>query len=290
METTQDIKTSSLTSIQDAWATLQAHAQNGTPLEPAAYRLAFADPEFLLRPETRGVRFQLELLKPDLDLSAAGVHSTVVVYGSARFVAPDEAAQQLASARTSGDAAALAAAELAVRNAVYYAQAREFARLVATHSERQRAEDRLFICTGGGPGIMEAANRGAHDVGMPSVGLNIALPHEQHTNAYVTPYLAFKFHYFALRKMHFMMRAKALVVFPGGFGTLDELFEVLTLVQTRKARPVPIVLCGSSYWSRLLNLDMLVEEGAIAPEDLQLYRVVDTPAQAWDAIQSFYRL
>ena len=290
METTQDIKTSSLTSIQDAWATLQAHAQNGTPLEPAAYRLAFADPEFLLRPETRGVRFQLELLKPDLDLSAAGVHSTVVVYGSARFVAPDEAAQQLASARTSGDAAALAAAELAVRNAVYYAQAREFARLVATHSERQRAEDRLFICTGGGPGIMEAANRGAHDAGMPSVGLNIALPHEQHTNAYVTPYLAFKFHYFALRKMHFMMRAKALVVFPGGFGTLDELFEVLTLVQTRKARPVPIVLCGSSYWSRLLNLDMLVEEGAIAPEDLQLYRVVDTPAQAWDAIQSFYRL
>jgi len=290
METTQDIKTSSLTSIQDAWATLQAHAQNGTPLEPAAYRLAFADPEFLLRPETRGVRFQLELLKPDLDLSAAGVHSTVVVYGSARFVAPDEAAQQLASARTSGDAAALAAAELAVRNAVYYAQAREFARLVATHSERQRAEDRLFICTGGGPGIMEAANRGAHDVGMPSVGLNIALPHEQHTNAYVTPYLAFKFHYFTLRKMHFMMRAKALVVFPGGFGTLDELFEVLTLVQTRKARPVPIVLCGSSYWSRLLNLDMLVEEGAIAPEDLQLYRVVDTPAQAWDAIQSFYRL
>ena len=290
METTQDIKTSSLTSIQDAWATLQAHAQNGTPLEPAAYRLAFADPEFLLRPETRGVRFQLELLKPDLDLSAAGVHSTVVVYGSARFVAPDEAAQQLASARTSGDAAALAAAELAVRNAVYYAQAREFARLVATHSERQRAEDRLFICTGGGPGIMEAANRGAHDVGMPSVGLNIALPHEQHTNAYVTPYLAFKFHYFALRKMHFMMRAKALVVFPGGFGTLDELFEVLTLVQTRKARPVPIVLCGSNYWSRLLNLDMLVEEGAIAPEDLQLYRMVDTPAQAWDAIQSFYRL
>lgn len=290
METTQDIKTSSLTSIQDAWATLQAHAQNGTPLEPAAYRLAFADPEFLLRPETRGVRFQLELLKPDLDLSAAGVHSTVVVYGSARFVAPDEAAQQLASARTSGDAAALAAAELAVRNAVYYAQAREFARLVATHSERQRAEDRLFICTGGGPGIMEAANRGAHDVGMPSVGLNIALPHEQHTNAYVTPYLAFKFHYFALRKMHFMMRAKALVVFPGGFGTLDELFEVLTLVQTRKARPVPIVLCGSSYWSRLLNLDMLVEEGAISPEDLVLYRVVDTPAQAWDCIQRFYRL
>ena len=290
MESTQDIKESSFASIRDAWATLQAHAQHGTPLEPAAYRLAFADPEFLLRPETRGVRFQLELLKPDLDLSAAGVHSTVVVYGSARFVSPEQADQQLANARASGDATAIAAAELARRNAVYYAQAREFARLVATHSERQRAEDRLFICTGGGPGIMEAANRGAHDVGMPSVGLNIALPHEQHTNAYVTPCLAFKFHYFALRKMHFMMRAKALVAFPGGFGTLDELFEVLTLVQTRKARPVPIVLFGSAYWGRLLNLDMLVEEGAISPEDLVLYRVVDTPAQAWDCIQRFYRL
>ena len=172
----------------------------------------------------------------------------------------------------------------------YYAAAREFARIVAEHSLHQQPQDRLFICTGGGPGVMEAANRGAHDVGVPSVGLNIGLPHEQQTNPYVTPYLAFKFHYFALRKMHFMMRAKALVAFPGGFGTLDELFEVLTLVQTRKVRRVPIVLFGKSYWSRLLNLEMLVEEGAIASEDLQLYQLVDEPAQAWKVIQQFYGL
>ena len=290
MESTQDIKESSLASIHDAWATLQAHAQNGTPLEPAAYRLAFADPEFLLRPETRGVRFQLELLKPDLDLSAAGVHSTVVVYGSARFVSPEQADQQLANARASGDATAIAAAELARRNAVYYAQAREFARLVATHSERQRAEDRLFICTGGGPGIMEAANRGAHEGDGISVGLSIALPMEEAANPYITPALSFKFHYFALRKMHFMMRAKALVAFPGGFGTLDELFEVITLVQTRKAKPVPIILFGSDYWKRLIDMDVLVAEGAISPEDLNLFQYVDDPQAAWDIIRDFYAL
>ena len=290
MESTQDIKESSRASIYDAWATLQAHARNGEPLEPAAYRLAFADPEFLLRPETRGIRFQLELLKPDLDLTAAGVHSTVVVYGSARVIEPELAESQLAAARADGDAAAVAMAERALRGSRWYALSREFARLVATHSQNQRAEDRLFICTGGGPGVMEAANRGAHDAGMPSVGLNIALPHEQSTNAYVTPYLAFKFHYFALRKMHFMMRAKALVAFPGGFGTLDELFEVLTLVQTRKVKRVPIVLFGRDYWSCLLNLDMLVEEGAIAAEDLELYELVDDPQEAWAAIKRFYRL
>ena len=288
MESTQDIKESSRAAVVDAWATLQAHARNGEPLSPDAYRLAFADPEFLLRPETRGIRFQLELLKPDLGLAAAGVNNTVVVYGSARVIAPDVAEAQLAAARATGDTVALGLAENAVRGARYYAAARAFARIVAEHSLHQQPADRLFICTGGGPGVMEAANRGAHDVGVPSVGLNIGLPHEQHTNAYVTPYLAFKFHYFALRKMHFMMRAKALVAFPGGFGTLDELFEVLTLVQTRKVRRVPIVLFGKSYWSRLLNLQMLVEEGAIAAEDLQLYDVVDEPEEAWDVIQRFY--
>lgn len=290
METTEDLKQSSRTPVIDAWAALQAHADRGEPLAPAAYRLAFADPEFLLRPETRGIRFQLELLKPDLELAAAGIHSTVVVYGGARFIAPDVAEQQLADARTGGDAAAIARAERALRTAHYYAEAREFARLVARYSQQQRPEERLFICTGGGPGVMEAANRGAHDIGIPSVGLNITLPHEQQTNPYVTPYLAFKFHYFALRKMHFMMRAKALVAFPGGFGTLDELFEVLTLVQTKKVRPVPIVLFGRNYWRRLLNLEVLVEEGAIAPEDLALYHVVDAPEEAWDVIRRFYGL
>ena len=260
------------------------------PTQPNSYRLAFADPEFMSRREVRGIRFQLELLKPDLGLAAAGVNNTVVVYGSARVIAPDVAEAQLAAARASGDAAALGLAENAARGARYYAAAREFARIVAEHSLHQQPQDRLFICTGGGPGVMEAANRGAADVDVPSVGLNIALPHEQSANPYVTPELTFKFHYFALRKMHFLMRARALVAFPGGFGTLDELFEVLTLVQTRKARPVPIVLFGRDYWSRLLNLDMLVDEGAIAPEDLALYEVVDTPEEAWEVIRAFYRL
>ena len=290
MDSTQDIKDSTRSPLADAWAELQAHADRGEPLQPDSYRLAFADPEFLLRPETRGIRFQLELLKPELALTAAGVHSTVVVYGGARFVAPEIAQEQLAAAQASGDTQALALAERAVRTSRYYQASRDFARIVATYSLRQPQEEKLFICTGGGPGMMEAANRGAADVDVPSVGLNIALPHEQSANPYVTPELTFKFHYFALRKMHFLMRARALVAFPGGFGTLDELFEVLTLVQTRKARPVPIVLFGRDYWSRLLNLDMLVDEGAIAPEDLALYEVVDTPEEAWEVIRAFYRL
>ncbi|MBP7536241.1 MAG: LOG family protein, partial [Ottowia sp.] len=239
MDSTQDIKDSTRSPLADAWAELQAHADRGEPLQPDSYRLAFADPEFLLRPETRGIRFQLELLKPELALTAAGVHSTVVVYGGARFVAPEIAQEQLAAAQASGDTQALALAERAVRTSRYYQASRDFARIVATYSLRQPQEEKLFICTGGGPGVMEAANRGAADVDVPSVGLNIALPHEQSANPYVTPELTFKFHYFALRKMHLLMRARALVAFPGGFGTLDELFEVLTLVQTRKARPVP---------------------------------------------------
>lgn len=290
METTQDIKDSTRSPLADAWAELQAHADKGEPLQPDPYRLAFADPEFLLRPETRGIRFQLELLKPELALTEAGIHNTVVVYGGARFVAPEMAEEQLAAARAGGDAQALALAERAMRNARYYQAARDFARLVATFSLRQPQEEKLFICTGGGPGVMEAANRGAHDLDVPSVGLNIALPHEQSANPYVTPELTFKFHYFALRKMHFLMRARALVAFPGGFGTLDELFEVLTLVQTRKAKPVPIVLYGRDYWDRLFNLDMLAEEGAISPEDLALYQVVDTPEAAWEAIRAFYNM
>ena len=231
--------------LADAWQELHVQAHNGNALHADSNRLAFADPEFLFRPEVRGIRFQLELLKPELGQSEQGIEHTVVVYGSARFVAPDEAAEQLTQAQASGDGAAIALAERAVRNGVYYEQARQFSRLVAEHSNRQIPENRLFICTGGGPGIMEAANRGAHDVGAPTIGLNIVLPHEQSGNRFITPTLNFKFHYFALRKMHFMMRAKALVAFPGGFGTMDELFEVLTLVQTGKAKPVPIVLFGS---------------------------------------------
>ena len=281
MESTQDIKESSRAAVVDAWATLQAHARNGEPLSPDAYRLAFADPEFLLRPETRGIRFQLELLKPDLGLAAAGVNNTVVVYGSARVIAPDVAEAQLAAARATGDTVALGLAENAVRGARYYAAARAFARIVAERSLHQQPADRLFICTGGGPGVMEAASRGAHDVGVPSVGLNIGLPHEQQTNAYVTPYLAFKFHYFALRKMHFMMRAKALVAFPGGFGTLDELFEILTLRQTDKAPRIPVVLFDEAYWRSVINFDAMIAEGMIKASDVELFSFAESAEQVW---------
>jgi len=276
--------------LADAWAELQSHSDLGNPLEADAYRLAFADPEFLLRRETRGIRFQLEMLKPDLDQTEQGIENTIVVFGSARFPSPEEAQKNLQDAQLSGDASALTLAQRQLRNAHFYDQARLFARLVAGYSAHRRPEERLFISTGGGPGIMEAANRGAHEMGAPSVGLNIALPHEQNANPYVTPTLSFKFHYFALRKMHFMMRAKALVAFPGGFGTLDELFEVITLVQTRKAKPVPIVLYGSDYWKRLFNTDVMLEEGVISPQDMDLFSYVDDPQSAWDSIRTFYGL
>lgn len=276
--------------LADALADLLNHPADATVLKPNAYRLAFADPEFLLRRESRGIRIQLEMLKPDLDQAEQGINNTVVVFGSARFCAPEVAQAAMQAATASGDSQALALAQRQQRNAAYYEKARQFARLVASYSTHLSAESRLVICTGGGPGIMEAANRGAHELGAPTVGLNIALPHEQHANPYITPSLSFKFHYFAMRKMHFMMRAKALVAFPGGFGTLDELFEVITLVQTRKAQPVPIVLFGSDYWKRLINLDLMLEEGVISPEDLNLFHYVDTPEAAWNVIRQFYDL
>ncbi len=287
MDSTPDIKD---TALPSAWAELFGREDPAALLEPHAYRLAFADPEFLLRRETRGIRFQLEMLKPDLAQIEAGIEHTVVVFGSARFVSMDAAQALLQQAEQAQNPEALQRARQAVRNAVYYEQAREFAKLVAQHCDCLPAHEKLHICTGGGPGIMEAANRGAHESGAPSVALNIVLPHEQMPNAYVTPELSFKFHYFALRKMHFMMRAKALVAFPGGFGTLDELFEVLTLVQTRKARPVPILLYGSDYWKRLFDPHVLVEDGTISPEDLDLFVYVDSPQVAWQHICDFYNL
>lgn len=276
--------------LADAWATLKAHADSGLPLDPDANRLAFVDPEFLLRRETRGIRFQLELLKPDLEQQAHGIENTIVVFGSARFRDTDASAALVKAAEASGDEAVLRRAKALARNAHYYEKARAFGRLVAEYSAGKEPRDMLFICTGGGPGIMEATNRGSHEADGISVGLSIALPMEEAANTYVTPALSFKFHYFALRKMHFMMRAKALVAFPGGFGTLDELFEVITLVQTRKARQVPIVLFGSDYWKRLINFELLVEEGVISPADLELFQFADDPETAWDLIKTFYRL
>jgi uncharacterized protein (TIGR00730 family) len=287
MEATQHLNERRLA---DAWAELQTHANEGLPLQADAYRLAFADPEFLLRRETRGIRLQLEMLKPDLAQREAGIENTIVVFGSARFREASEAQEQLVRAERSGDAREIARAQAMVRNAHYYDHAREFARTVARYSAHCDKAEQLFICTGGGPGIMEAASRGAHDEGALNVGLNIALPHEQAANPYVSPELSFKFHYFALRKMHFMMRAKALLAFPGGFGTLDELFEVITLVQCKKSKPVPILLFGTDYWKRLINLDVLVEEGTISPEDLDLFKYVDDSQTAWQHILRFYDL
>jgi len=254
----------------------------------SAYRLAFTDTDFLLREELRPVRMQLELLKPELMQQEQGIESTIVIFGSARITPPEEAALALEAARADGNPQALRRAETAALMSRFYDEARRFAGLV-TERSREHATP-IYVVTGGGPGIMEAGNRGAHAVGGKSIGLNIVLPHEQAPNPYITPELCFQFHYFALRKMHFMMRAKALVAFPGGFGTLDELFEVITLVQCRKAKPVPIVLFGSEYWRRLINLDVMVEEGTISTEDLKLFVYVDDPQVAWDAIMRFYDL
>jgi uncharacterized protein (TIGR00730 family) len=287
MKTTQDI---SERTLADAWADLTAHADAGLPLEADAYRLAFADPEFLLRRETRGLRIQLEMLKPELEMQALGIENTIVVFGSARFLSPEEALLAQQAAIQSGDAKEIELAAQKLRNAQYYDQARLFSRLVAGYGARRPPKERLVICTGGGPGIMEAANRGAHEMGALNIGLNISLPHEQGGNRFVSPSLNFKFHYFAMRKMHFMMRATALVAFPGGMGTMDELFEVMTLVQTRKAKPVPIILFGIDYWKRLINFDVMVEEGTISKEDLALFTYTDDPQVAWDTIKAFYRL
>jgi uncharacterized protein (TIGR00730 family) len=254
-----------------------------------AYRLAFNDPEFLLRPETRGIRFQLELLKPDLIQTEAGIQNTVVVFGSARFHSMEVAQlhhQSLTKLPASSqNTEALLQSQRNLENASYYEAARTFARLVSEGCEHHTQANRLTICTGGGPGIMEAANRGAMEAGAPSVAMNISLPHEQAPNAYVTPELSFQFHYFALRKMHFAMRAKALISFPGGFGTLDELFEILTLVQTRKVQATPVLLYGSAYWKRLIDFDWMVESGTIAREDLACFKYVDSPEQAWEEIK-----
>jgi len=276
--------------LAEAWETLKAQHENGDALSPESNRLAFADPEFLLRRETRGIRFQLELLKPDMAQQARGIEHTVVVFGSARFKSEEDAHRQLVKAEDSGDTNAIARARTLLKNARYYEQARALARKITEFSAGKTNGNKLFICTGGGPGIMEAANRGANEAGGLSVGLNIALPHEQTPNPYISPGLSFKFHYFALRKMHFMMRAKALVAFPGGFGTLDELFETLTLVQCKKAKPVPIVLFGTDYWQRLFHPEVLVEEGVISPEDMALFRYVDSVDEAWGAIRDFYEL
>jgi hypothetical protein len=255
---------------------------NGSP--NPAYRLPVEDTDFLLRDELRGARFLLEYEKAELSLRDWGVRSTVIVFGSARIPAPEVAEAERAVAK---GAAAAARAERRVALSGYYAEARNFGRIVSERGGALCDDGDLrdnVIATGGGPGIMEAANRGAADAGAPSIGFNIALPREQQPNPYSTPELTFQFHYFAMRKMHLAMRANALVAFPGGFGTFDELFEILTLEQTRKAPPAPVVLMGRSYWQRLVNFDALVEDGMIDAADLNLFSFADTAEEAWDAL------
>lgn len=269
-----------------------------TPLTNApSYRLAYSDTDFLLRDELRPVRLQLELLKPDLIQEEHGVHSTVVVFGSARIPTPEVAAEKLALAQAAAQAepddAALAdklsVARRVQKNSRYYDEAKKLARLI-TLDHHAEGPCELLVVTGGGPGIMEAANRGAAEAGGKSIGLNIVLPFEQEPNPYITPELCFQFHYFAIRKMHFLKRAKALIACPGGFGTLDELFETLTLIQTKKIKPLPIQLMGKEYWNRVIDFEWLVEEGMISRSDLSLFKVVDSAEEAWSNVKAFWGL
>ena len=259
-------------------------AESAQTVDPA-YLLAFQDLDFLLREDLRPVRFQLELLKPELLLNAANIASTFVFYGSARIPEAEKADALIQVAAT--DEQRRIAERLRAKSG-YYDEARKLARLASRVKPDEEGRKQFVVCSGGGPSIMEAANRGAQDEGKESIGLNIVLPHEQLPNEYVTPSLSFRFHYFALRKMHFLLRARAVAVFPGGYGTFDEAFELLTLVQTKKVKPLPILFFGREYWERVVNFDALVEEGVIAPSDLDLFTFCETAEEAWECVCRHY--
>lgn len=261
------------------------HVPSVPQTDSSAYKLAFQDTEFLLREDLRPVRFQLELLKPELLLNEANIGSTFVFYGSARIPSP-EMADALVAAAANPEQEKIAGRLKAKSH--YYDIARELAKLASSCECDEEGKKHFVVCSGGGPSIMEAANRGAAEVGRESIGLNIVLPHEQMPNRYVSPDLSFQFHYFALRKMHFLLRARAVAVFPGGFGTFDEMFELLTLIQTGKVRPLPILLFGKDFWTRVVDFEGLVEEGVIAPHDLDLIHWTEDANEAWDFVQKFY--
>jgi uncharacterized protein (TIGR00730 family) len=269
--------------------------KNGNHNNLPNFQLAFLDHDFMLRPELRPIRLQLELLKPELLLNEEGIHSTIVVFGSARILSQEMAEKALKKAKSLHHEAPNTESQQALRTAskrlaqsYYYEQARLFAQLVSGTCLKDSLICDYAIITGGGPGIMEAANRGADEIGAKSIGLNIGLPFEQNPNIYSTPKLTFNFQYFAIRKMHFLIRARALVAFPGGFGTLDELFEALTLVQTGTMKAIPIILFGREFWQKCLNLSFLVEEGLINADDLKLFHYVESAEEARDIIMSFY--
>lgn len=264
-------------------------------LHSPSYRVAYKDVEFLSDPDLRPVRMQLELLKPEIAFEKNDIRSTIVVFGSTRIVEPAAAQRNLDLARarladTPDDRRRkrdVARAERIVAKSPFYDVARAFARIASEHGQRQ-GDNQWVIVTGGGPGIMEAANRGAYDVKAKSIGLNIRLPHEQAPNPYITPELCFQFHYFAMRKLHFLLRAKALVVFPGGIGTLDELFDALTLRQTGRMQDVPIIMFGRDYWEKIIDFSRLADEGTISDADLDLFRYAETPEEAWEMILRFH--
>ncbi len=261
-----------------------------------SYRQAHLDQDFMGRDELRPVRLQLELQKPELMQAELGVVSTIVVFGGTRILEKTDAEQRAQAAREalaedpeSSDLQRRSrVAENILKKTHYYDEARELARIVSSTCQRDEKCDYVIV-TGGGPGIMEAANRGAYDVGAKSIGLNITLPFEQEPNSYISPELCFEFKYFAIRKMHFLMRARAMIAFPGGFGTMDELFETLTLIQTKRMDPFPVVLFGRDYWDRLVNWEMFVEEGTIDPEDLELISYAESAGEVWEIINDFYR-
>ena len=261
------------------------HVPSIPQTESSAYKLAFQDIEFLLREDLRPVRFQLELLKPELLLNEAKIASTFVFYGSARIPSPDMA-DALVAAATNDQQRAIA--ERLKAKSHYYEVARELAAIASRNAPDDDGNRQFVVCSGGGPSIMEAANRGAWEEGKDSVGLNIVLPHEQLPNRYVTPDLSFQFHYFALRKMHFLLRARAVAVFPGGYGTFDELFELLTLIQTGKVRPLPILLFGEEFWNRVVDFQGLADEGVISPHDLDLIHWSEDAQAAWDFVCDYY--
>ena len=265
-------------------------------MQSPSYVMAEKDMEFMDSYEARGVRLELDYLKPELKMKEYGIEHTIVVFGSARIVERETALKRLRMIEEMlqnhpDDRTLLRElyiAERMVGKSIYYEDARRFGQLVGESGER--VEDcRVTLMTGGGPGIMEAANRGSYDVGAKSIGLNIKLPHEQYPNPYITPELCFLFHYFAIRKLHFLNRAKALVVYPGGFGTFDELFETLTLIQTKKTNSIPVVLVGRSYWKKAIDFEFLKDEGVIAPEDLDVFKFADNAEEAWKHIVSWHQ-